>query len=1038
MILTQQDLELSDVQKRIVDHDSGHLRIVACPGSGKTEVVSRRVAELIRKGVEPSKIVAFTFTEKAAEELKMRIRRRLEDTCSEKSDFGDMYIGTIDSFCLYIIRELRPEFKAFEVLDSARRMAFVDRWYFNMGFDSMQNENTGKWRTMQIFCDSADRVMNEMINTSKITDDAFVKCYDLYVRKLKEERFFDFTSIIYTLVELLKHDESALNYIGSLVKHVVFDEYQDVNKLQESLLDFMSIGSDSVCVVGDDDQNIFQWRGSSVEHIVNFREKYSKYGVTTEELDTNYRATDGLIDVANRLIVNNTKRLEKNMKAYGGQNYSFELNDIVHRHFDSDGEEFRFILDNLNMLHNTDFVDKHGKAYALSYRDMAVIVKTNEDAARIICFFERNNMPCIADNGSGVFERPVVTLAVDCISYVFDCAGYATGAVPEMDDLAERYEGAVGGDKQKFRDGLQKIRADADEISEKKNGWLPNLGLQEFYQRILVSMGSERGVFAEVDLYNLAVLSTAISDYEYVYQTLRTGEIRGFKWFIMQFAERYYSDPQHNDPSEVDAVRILTIWKAKGLEFPAVFVPSFVSRRRPFASQCFVDDHLYDKERYDGTEEDDRRAYYTAITRSQKYLLLTGAARKEIVVRSNPSKNIIAQHPFIDEMKNRRFSETSHAKRSKTGRGQRMMEEGTFPTSYSKMSVYDRCPYDYKLRHVLGFNAGVPASFGYGTNIHNMLNLIHSKYIRERKVPTEQDIKKMFDQMFYLRFAPGRQTENMKKAGMKVVSNYVQNHKDDFEKILDTEKRFEFMLGQAMISGDIDLLKKINEDGQVTEIEIIDFKTDRQNGDGVYDLDYSEQVRLYSYAARFSLGAKPQRAAVHHLDTDKIDYVDISDGQMEKTRDDIESKIGNMLSKNFEALPEDGKCNGCDFRALCSHKGFDVGVGFKPAKHVKRDSPARDDESEIDVGTNLGPSVISKGMMTKAARMAKKIHASGIVPDADGAYGLQSESDSDRSYRVTATSCQCRGFKSYGDRNQDSIPTCSHIEAVKIIKGIRT
>ena len=228
---------------------------------------------------------------------------------------------------------------------------------------------------------------------------------------------------------------------------------------------------------------------------------------------------------------------------------------------------------------------------------------------------------------------------------------------------------------------------------------------------------------------------------------------------------------------------------------------------------------------------------------------------------------------------------------------------------------------------------------------------------------------------------------------------------------MDTEKRFEFMLGKAMISGDIDLLKKINEDGQVTEIEIIDFKTDRQNGDGVYDLDYSEQVRLYSYAARFSLGVKPQRATVHHLDTDETDYVDISDGQMEKTRGDMESKIGSILSKDFEALPEDGKCKGCDFRALCSHKGFDVGVGFKPAKHVKRDSPARDDESETDAGTNLGPSVISRGMMTKAARMAKKIHAGGIAPDADGAYRLQSESDSDRSYRLRRRAASAKDSK---------------------------
>ena len=128
-----------------MDHDSGHLRIVACPGSGKTEVVSRRVAELIRKGVEPSKIVAFTFTEKGSRGTEAEgSGDGWKTRAVKKSDFGDMYIGTIDSFCLHIIREIRPEFKAFEVLDSARRMAFIDRWYFNMGFGSMQNEKYRK------------------------------------------------------------------------------------------------------------------------------------------------------------------------------------------------------------------------------------------------------------------------------------------------------------------------------------------------------------------------------------------------------------------------------------------------------------------------------------------------------------------------------------------------------------------------------------------------------------------------------------------------------------------------------------------------------------------------------------------------------------------------------------------------------------------------------------------------------------------------------------------------------------------------------
>ena len=115
MILST-DLILSDVQKRVIDHEKGHLRIVACPGSGKTEVVSRRVAELIKKGVPPSQIIAFTFTEKAAEGLKLRIRKRLEETCPDKSDFGDMYIGTIDSFCLHILKQLKPQYFIFSYI----------------------------------------------------------------------------------------------------------------------------------------------------------------------------------------------------------------------------------------------------------------------------------------------------------------------------------------------------------------------------------------------------------------------------------------------------------------------------------------------------------------------------------------------------------------------------------------------------------------------------------------------------------------------------------------------------------------------------------------------------------------------------------------------------------------------------------------------------------------------------------------------------------------------------------------------------------
>ncbi len=1036
MILKSHDLNFSPVQQSIIEHNKGHLRIIACPGSGKTEVVSQRVAELIKNGVEPAKIVSFTFTRKAAEGLKLRIRKALETKCKEKSDFGDMYIGTIDSFCLHILKKLKPEFRSFEVLDDARGIAFIDRWFYKMGFKELQGD-VGKWKTIKMFRDSAGKVMMERIDVSKISNKIFVKCFEEYKKTMREQRFFDFSTVVDTLLETL-NDKDAMRHLGEEVKHVVFDEYQDVNKLQEELLEKLSEGADSVCVVGDDDQNIFQWRGSNVEYIIDFEKKYKKYGAVSKKLDINYRSTDGIVSTAENFITNNSTHIPKNMKPYDGQTRKFERGDIMYNHFDNDEQEFEFIFKNIQNLLGTDFTDKHGNKFALSYRDMAILVSSNEDAARIIKYLRvKKEIPCIADSGSSVFDRSLVKFAIDCICYVFGCPGYTTGDdVPELSDLLRRYSEIIPfGDLGKFEKGILEVKKRGDSIIDKGNSdWLPNLGLQEFYHRILNAMGAENMAFKKDDLYFLAVLSSAISDYEYVYQTLRAREVSGFKWFLSQYAESSYSDPTNNNLTLLDAVKVMTIWKAKGLEFPVVFVPTFVKKGKFPPSRSFVDAELYNGARYRGNDEDDRRSYYTAITRSQKYLFLSGAKHRRIFVSKKPSVREIYPHKFVDEMKNKFFSPMMFVKKPKSKNPPMIQDEGTLPTSYSDLSIYERCPYDYQLRHVMGFNAGVPAAFGYGTNIHNILNLIHSDYIQQKKVPSDDDIDNAFDRMFYLRFAPGMQNENMKKAGAKVVKNYVDSHKDEFERILDTEKRFEFVLGNALISGDIDLLKKVNAKGEVTEIEIIDFKTDKQREDGKYNLDYSEQVRFYAYATRMSLPYKPEKASIHHLDTQKKEEVDIGDDMLNETAKKIEKKVNGIVSENFDATPDETKCQGCDFRSICSHKGFDVGVNFKPSKSTKKDSSTRkdDDFTETETG-NLPtkPSVISTNMKKKAENLARK----NTTPNSDGTFQITSGSDSSKSYRVTDKRCECRGFRDYKWRHPDSIPTCSHLEATKIFKS---
>ena len=992
-------IELSESQRRAVAHDAGCLRIVACPGSGKTETVSRRVAELVRKGADPSKIVAFTFTRKAADSLKARIRRML----GERTDIGGMYAGTIDAFCLYMLKKIRPEYRAFEVLDGARRAAFLSRWYRKIELDRLDGGG-GKWRVIEDFGRSVDIAVTEKIDMSRV-DRAFAQCSAAYAEKLREERFFDFVGVISALVEALQDSPADLERVGSEVKHVVFDEYQDVNKIQETLLELLSRSADSVCVVGDDDQNIFQWRGSNIYHIRKFPEKYAKYDVVTEELGTNYRATRELISLASRLIAHNNSRIPKDMASHEGQPNKFEQGDIVHRHFGADSDELGFVCDAIENLRGTGFAGRDGRMRPLAYRDMAVLVRTNKDASRATEFLLERGIPCVTDSGANTFERPVVELALDCIMYCF-------GDELEPAELANMYAKAVPkGEVRSFEAKLAKIKAIADEISTKKIDWLPGRGLQEFYHRVLNAMGAEDGVLADSDMYSLAVLSQAISDYEYVYRFMFASQVKGLRGFIENVPD--YENPERADPGRLDAVRVMTIWKAKGLEFPAVFVISFDNRRRPPPEHIFIDDSLYESKRYKGDQEDDRRAYYTAVTRAQKYLFLTSASN----VKAD-SKRSRGPHPFIDEMLGPEISNVGPSHRPEVSSADSGADRGgLLKSSYSEISLYDRCPYEYKLRHVMGFNPGVPIVVGYGTNIHNILNYLHDQFVRGASVPDEPAIRRAFDEMFYLRFAPTKRTKELKEGGISKISKYVRLHGADFVRIQDTEKRFEMDMGGAMISGSIDLVKNVENGG----VEIVDFKTG-ENESG-YELDYSSQIRLYAHAARASLGYRPEKGTIHNLD-EGAESVDINSDMLDETASTIQKKISMIISKQFEPAPEEKKCTKCDFKALCPHKDFEAGPRFISNQEKIEQPPAVVD---IPSGTS-GESIKSKTMRAKAEKLALS-----VVGNADGTFSVPSSSEPGKSYSVSAgMKCGCKGFKGYSERHPGTPPTCSHVEAVRV------
>jgi DNA helicase-2/ATP-dependent DNA helicase PcrA len=918
---------LTDEQRRAINHLSGNLQIIACAGSGKTEVVSRRIAELIKNGGKPKSIVAFTFTEKAAEELKARIREILDAECPEKADLGDMYVGTIHSFCFEMLKELEPRYRGYDVLDDPQRVAFISmplRYYQSHLRTLLGN----KFRVISKFLESYDIVRMEDIDTKALSNQDFAECCRRYSTFLDEERFLDFQAMIYNLVKLIESNESAKKALHRRIQHLVVDEYQDVDQLQEKLIKLISEGCESLCVVGDDDQCIYNWRGSTVENIINFARNYPE--VTQVTISNNFRSTERIIDNARKFIQCNRRRLTKEMKPRDNPVNLSEEDDLFYRHFGNEEEEFKFIINRIGALLGTDLKDKKGIPFSLSYGDFAILTRTRNEAAKIVPYLEQAGFKFVLDVGGEVFNRPEVVLGLNCLAYVFQIP--VNDVEVTRKQLYQEYTRVFVDRPSESGSGKAYLKADADlflnELEKTKTealivmakGTLDYLGygLQPFFHSILEAFGAGRFEFEEVYNYNLAILSQAIADYESVWRRLRASEVKYFFGFIYAYGASSYADTSHSDPSLVNAIKVLTIHRAKGLEFPVVFVPGFVKEMTPRYEETYVDGNLYDVDRYIGDEEDERRVCYTAITRSMKYLFITGSSRRK---KRDGSQYIRSfdPHPFIHELqKHTEFSSNISITRKKSGYPKRRPSSSFFPTSFSDINCYQRCGYDYLLRNVYGYQAGVPPAMGYGTRLHNILNIIYNDYITSQKVPNSKDVEELFDKHFFLRYATNTITGNLKAAGTKVIKNYVDLNKDDFSKVLETEKKFELVQGEALITGQIDLLKKLDEHGNVKEVEIIDFKTEKEI-DRLYQENHELQLKLYAIACMKSLGLNPQKACIHHLDGNKKDYVDITPPELEKAAEEMSDAISNIISGGFNSQPS-GNCADCDWQKICSKK----------------------------------------------------------------------------------------------------------------------
>lgn len=285
-------------QQDAIAHTRGNLQLIACAGSGKTEVVAQRVVNLLRPvtgggaGCAPENIVAFTFTEKASAELKERIHTRCKEQLGNTVGLANLYVGTIHGYCLELLKSEVPEYLKFEVLNEVQLSLFVDRHSKVSGLTQSTTLNSVP---LKRYVDTRNYIAalsilreDEVTDSKLLADNSVAGNRGAYEQLLHARGYLDYSGILAEAVKEMRGNDALRQRLAARVRHVIVDEYQDVNPIQESVVEELHTLGAGVCVVGDDDQTIYQWRGSDVQNILGFEDRYRP--VTPVRLEENFRS----------------------------------------------------------------------------------------------------------------------------------------------------------------------------------------------------------------------------------------------------------------------------------------------------------------------------------------------------------------------------------------------------------------------------------------------------------------------------------------------------------------------------------------------------------------------------------------------------------------------------------------------------------------------------------------------------------------------------------------------------------------------------
>jgi DNA helicase-2/ATP-dependent DNA helicase PcrA len=656
---------LNPDQLDAVVHRGGPLLVVAGAGSGKTRVLTHRIAHLVHEGVPPTRILAITFTNKAAAEMRERVAALVGPVVKA------MWVSTFHSACVRVLRAdgerlgYPRQFSIYDQADATRLVGYVVR---DLGLDGKRFPPRGVHGQISMWKNELVGPAEAAARASNIFERKHAEIYAEYQRRLELAGAMDFDDLLVNVVRLFREHPDVLEHYRQRFEHILVDEYQDTNQAQNEIVLLLAGGHRNVCVVGDTDQSVYRFRGADFRNILQFEDAFPD--VTTIVLDQNYRSTQTILDAANAVIANNLERKPKDLWTDTGHG-----DRIVRYHAEDEGDEAMWVAGTAQLLHRDD---------AVNWREMAVLYRTNAQSRVIEEAFMRLGVPYRVVGGTRFYDRREVKDAMAYLRAVVNPADEVSLKrvlnVPKRgvgDTSVARLDTFAAAEGISFREAL--VRAEEAGVSgAAQRGIATFVTLLDRLADLVARIGVEgedvtpgdvlqavldgSGYLAELEAEDTVEAHGRIENLGEL-----VGSAREFT-VLDEFLEQVSLVADTDELTDDDQVVLLTLHSAKGLEFPVVFIVGVEEGIFPHSRALTEPDEM----------EEERRLAYVGITRAMRRLYLSHAWSRVLfgTTQYNPPSRFFDEIPEeLIESKGNVSGRSSSGRQSYRSRDERAYDE---------------------------------------------------------------------------------------------------------------------------------------------------------------------------------------------------------------------------------------------------------------------------------------------------------------------------------------------------------------------------